>query len=97
MFLSILIVVRKNFVFILANLDYVLLVVINIILKGKLLFFLNYLNLNIDMLFGLFLKNLEITLEKIYKDYHFYLKQVKSLLKVGFMINIKRKILRQTH
>ena len=41
--------------------------------------FLNYLNLNIDMLFGLFLKNLEITLEKIDKDYHFYLKQVKSL------------------
>lgn len=74
-----LIVVKKNFVFIHANLDYALLVVINIILKDKLLFFLNYLNLNTDMLFGLFLKNLEITLEKIDKDYNFYLKPVKSL------------------
>lgn len=77
--LNVLIVVKKNFVFILVNLDYVLLVVINIIPKGKLPFFLNYLNLTIGMLFGLFQKNLGITLEKIVKDYHFYSKQVKLL------------------
>ena len=80
---------------ILANQDFVLPVVINITKKEPYLFILNFLNILIDMLFGLFLKNEEDFLEKIALDLIIFLKQHLLLLNFGLNKNTKRKILLQ--
>lgn len=79
----------------LVSLDFVIRVVINIMKIGLFLFFLNYLIILIDMLFGLFQKNFAVILEKIVQDLTLFLRQHLSLSNVGLKKNIKRIILHQ--
>ena len=91
--MNVLIVVNLNFLIILVNLDFVLLVAINMLEKEQRLFFKNVITVNIDTLSSLFLIFFRIFSEKIESFLIFYFRQFLKLFCLGSKININLKII----
>ena len=91
--MSVQIVAKSNFLIIPVKVDFVLLVVINMLGKELKLFFKNVITVNIGILFSLFLISFGIFLEKIENFLTFYFKLFLKLFSPGLKTNINLKII----